>query len=310
MRIGIDMGGTKIEAIALAEDGAELVRRRRPTPCDDYPGTLAAIAGLVDEVETAIGARATVGVGLPGALSPATGLVKNANAVWVNGRPFGRDLEQALGRPVRVANDANCFTVSEATDGAAAGARLVFGVILGTGVGGGIAVDGRCHDGPNAVGGEWGHTPLPWPSSAELPGPACFCGRTGCLEQWLAGRGLVRAHREAGGEPAGAAEIAARAAAAEPAALQAFERYRDRLARALAVLIDVVDPDVIVLGGGLSNVEPLFEGLERRLGELVFGGECQTPIRRARHGDSSGVRGAAWLWPEGVAVASERGEHG
>lgn len=311
MRIGIDLGGTKIEAVALGDDGSELDRRRQPTPQGDYDRTCAAIRDLVVGIEAAVGRSGTVGIGFPGSPSPATGLIRNCNATWINGRPFACDLETVLERPVRIANDANCFTVSEATDGAAAGARMVFGIILGTGVGGGLAIDGRVHEGPNANAGEWGHVPLPWPQPQEILGPACFCGRRGCLETWLAGQGLTRAHSEAladgggrGYPPAASAapglapaEVSAQATACDPTAWRAFARYRSRLARALALMVNTLDPDVIVVGGGLSNVPALYDDLQPEMAPYVFGGECTTPIRKAAHGDASGVRGAAWLWP-------------
>jgi fructokinase len=297
MHIGVDMGGTKLEAVALDDAGRELLRRREPTPQGDYEATVRAIAGLVQGLESEAGKQGSVGVGFPGTISPQTGLAKNSNAVWVNGKPFDRDLSAALEREVRVANDANCFAVSEAIDGAAAGARVVFGVILGTGCGGGVAIEGRCHVGSNAVGGEWGHVPLPWTEADEKPGPPCYCGHRGCNEQWLAGRGLERAYDTATGEHRKAPEIVALADAGDGPAEAALSRYEDRLARALAALVTVLDPDVIVLGGGLSNVARLYERVPDLMAKWVFGRECATPIRRALHGDSSGVRGAAWLWP-------------
>lgn len=306
MRIGIDLGGTKIEGIALADDGRELARRRVPTPRHDYAATIAAIVALVDELERETGARGSVGVGMPGAISPASGLVKNANSTWLIGRPFDRDLAQALGREARCANDANCFALSEAVDGAGAGARVVFGVIVGTGTGGGIAVDGRVLTGPNAIAGEWGHMPLPWPRDDERPGPACYCGKHGCVETFLSGPGLALDYREAA--PAGpaaragetaeadAAEVARRAAAGEAAATAALERYEDRMARALAVVLNLLDPDVVVLGGGMSQVGRLYESVPRLWQAWAFSDRVATPLRPPRHGDSSGVRGAAWLW--------------
>jgi fructokinase len=258
MRIGLDLGGTKIEGIALDEDGTELGRRRVPTPRDDYEGTLHAMAGLVRELEAGAGRRATVGVGMPGALSPATGLVKNANSTWLIGRALDRDLSARLDRPVRFANDANCFALSEAVDGAAAGARVVFGVIVGTGTGGGVVVDRRAITGRNAIAGEWGHNPLPWPGADEWPGPACYCGKTGCVETFLSGPGLARDHREAGGDDVAAPEIVARAERGEERAGAALGRYERRMARALAVVLNVLDPDVVVLGGGLSRVARLY----------------------------------------------------
>ena len=296
VRVGVDFGGTKIEAIALGPSGAAAARRRVATP-RDYDASVAAVAALVADVERDAGARGTVGVGIPGTIVPATGLVKNANSTWLIGRPFGRDLEAALGRPVRLMNDANCFALSEATDGAAAGAGSVFGVILGTGVGGGIVLGGRVHVGANAIGGEWGHDPLPWPTPAELPGPACYCGRRGCLETWLSGPGLERDHAAVAGDRRSAPEIAAAAAAGDAAAAATLARHRDRLARGLAMVINVLDPDVVVLGGGLSNLPGLADDTERALPAYVFSDTVLTRVVPHRHGDSSGVRGAAWLWP-------------
>ncbi len=305
LRIGIDLGGTKIEALALGDEGRERARLRVPAPRHDYDGSLRAMAALVEQVERETGGRGTVGVGGPGAISAVTGRLKNANSVWLNGRAIDRDLAALLGRPVRYANDANCLAVSEATDGAAAGARVVLGVILGTGAGAGIAIDARPHEGPNRVAGEWGHNPLPWPAAEEWPGPACWCGRQGCLETWVSGTGLETDYRRAGGDEARADEIVIRAAG-EALAAACVEAYEDRLARGLAHVVNVLDPDVIVLGGGLSNVDRLYTSMPARLPRYVFGGECATPIRQARHGDSSGVRGAAWLWGRGVSPAAPR----
>ncbi len=296
MRIGVDLGGTKIEAIALADDGRELARKRVATPRHDYDATLGAIAAVVGALEAETGGRGSVGVGMPGTLSPASGLVKNANSTWLIGRPIDRDLERALGREVRCANDANCFALSEATDGAGAGARVVFGVILGTGVGGGIVVDGRALTGGNAIAGEWGHMPLPWPGDDERPGPACYCGKAGCVETFLSGPGLARDYGRHGGSGLEAAQIAERAAAGEADADAAIARYEDRLARALAVVLNVLDPDVVVLGGGISKLARLYENIPRRWQAWAFSDRVTTPLRPPRHGDSSGVRGAAWLW--------------
>jgi fructokinase len=296
MRIGIDLGGTKIEGIALDRDGRERGRRRVPTPRDRYAATLAAITTLVEGLERESREPARVGIGMPGALSPATGLVKNANSVWLNGRPLRQDLERLLHRPLRFANDANCFALSEARDGAGAGARTVFGVILGTGTGGGIVVDGRVLTGPNAVAGEWGHNPLPWPRPDERPGAACYCGRTGCVETFLSGPGLARDHRETAGETLDAAAIAARATEGDPACEATLQRYEERLARALAGVVNLLDPDVIVLGGGLSNLARLYDAVPKRWAAWVFSDRVDTPLHPPRHGDSSGVRGAAWLW--------------
>jgi fructokinase len=295
VRIGIDLGGTKIEAVALSHGGEEIARRRVTTP-REYEGSLGAIAELVQELESATGEAGTVGVGIPGTVVPQTGLVKNANSVWLNGRPLGRDLEQRLARPVRLMNDANCFALSEAADGAAAGAHVVFGVILGTGVGGGIVVGGQCLPGANLIAGEWGHNPLPWLTSDELPGPACYCGKRGCVETWLSGPAFERDHREHGGGTLSAPEIVR---GAEGAATLA--RYQDRLARALASLINVLDPDVVVLGGGMSNIAGLPEAVYALLPRYLFAAGASTDrvatrIVRAVHGDSSGVRGAARLW--------------
>lgn len=296
MRIGIDLGGTKIEAIALDDDGAERARHRVPTP-RNYATTLDAVAGLVARLESETGQRGSVGLGMPGAISPATGRVKNANTVWLNDRPFHRDLATRLNRPVRCVNDANCLAVSEATDGAAAGGRMVFAVILGTGCGGGVAVDGASHVGGNAVAGEWGHNPLPWPTDEERPGPECYCGKRGCLEVWLSGTGLAGDYRRATGQALDARAIVAEASAGSAVAEAALHRLEDRLARALATVVNLLDPNAIVLGGGLSNLDRLYESVPRHLSHYVFGGEARTPILKAKHGDSSGVRGAAWLWP-------------
>ena len=284
MRIGIDLGGTKIEGIALGDGGRELLRRRVPTPRDDYAGTVGAIAALVRAIEAETGRRGTVGVGIPGALSRLTGRVKNANSTWLIGQPLRGDLEAALGREVRLANDANCFALSEATDGAGRGARVVFGVILGTGVGGGIVVDGQVLVGPNAIAGEWGHNPLPLPAPEDLPLRPCYCGRAGCIETYLCGPALAR--------DGGAGDEAA------------IARYEARLARALAGVINLLDPDVIVLGGGVSNVARLYDTVPRLWGAHVFSDHVATRLAPPVHGDSSGVRGAAWLWD--TAPAGER----
>lgn len=300
VRIGVDLGGTKIEAVALDGSGAIVVRQRVSTPRGDYPATVAAITSLVRSVESVLGCQGTVGAGIPGVVSPHTGLVKNANSTWLIGHPLDRDLADALGRPVRVQNDANCFAVSEATDGAGAGAPVVFGVILGTGCGGGITVEGRPITGANAVAGEWGHNPLPWAEGgAELPGPACYCGKHGCLETYLSGPGLAADHLRATGETLTTAEIAARAEAGDAAADTTLRRFEDRLARGLVGVINILDPDVIVLGGGLSNLTRLYTSLPPLIDRYAFSDRITTPIRQARHGDSSGVRGAAWLWRPG-----------
>jgi fructokinase len=309
MRIGIDLGGTKIEAAALESDGTVVARRRVATPRGDYEATIGAIVGLVQQVEAEAGGSGSVGVGIPGALSSTTGLIKNASATWLLGRPLDRDLAAALKRPVRLMNDANCLALSEAADGAAAGRGVVFGVILGTGVGGGIVVAGRPLIGCNAIAGEWGHNPLPWPTPEERPGPACYCGKQGCIETFLSGPGLARDYREAGGDAITAQELAARAENGEPAALAALERYEDRLARALAGVINILDPDALVLGGGLSNLDRLYRNLPALLPRYVFSDHVATRVLKARHGDSSGVFGAARLWrpeelPGALAAAS------
>ena len=297
MRIGVDVGGTKIEAIAL--DGSrEVARMRLETPRNDYPATVDAIGRLVARLEAVAGRGASVGIGIPGALSPATGLVKNANAVWLNGKPLLRDTEHRLDREVRIANDANCFAVSEAADGAGAGADVVFGVIVGTGTGSGIVVRGQVLTGPNAVAGEWGHNPLPWPEDAEHPGPRCYCGRRGCIETFLSGPGLAADHARHTGWELAPQEIAAHAAAGDADAEATLARYEGRMARALASVINALDPDVIVLGGGISNLARLCANVPVRWARFVFSDAVTTRLAVARHGDSSGVRGAAWLWPE------------
>jgi fructokinase len=296
MRIGIDLGGTKIEIIALDPSGRVLHRERIATPRSDYPGTVRAMASLVAATEAATGQRGTVGVGMPGTISPATGLVKNANSVWLNGRPLHHDLEAALGRPARLANDANCFALSEATDGAAAGAEIVFGVIVGTGTGGGVVVNGHVCRGPNAIAGEWGHNALPWPADDERPGPSCYCGRHGCIETFLSGPGVARDHAAATGETIDAAAIAARASAGDAAARVTLDRYVSRMARSLASIINVLDPDVIVLGGGMSRVARLYDDVPAAWAPFVFSDRIATVLKPPVHGDASGVRGAAWLW--------------
>jgi fructokinase len=299
VRLGIDLGGTKIEIIALDGRGTERLRRRVPTPRGDYRATIAAIVDLVRDAERGLGNRGTVGIGTPGSMSRATGLLRGSNSVCLNGRPFKRDLEEALGREVRLTNDANCFALSEAQDGAAKGADVVFGAILGTGVGAGIVVRGRVLDGPNAIAGEWGHNPLPWPTDDERPGPSCFCGRTGCIETFVSGPGLERDYLRATAEPAKSREIVARAAIGDAACAAALSRYEERLARALAHVVNILDPDVIVLGGGMSNIDRLYARLPQLWGAWVFSDRVDTRLRRNLHGDSSGVRGAAWLWGEG-----------
>ena len=297
MQIGIDLGGTKIEAIALAAETVVAPRRRLAAP-RDYGGTLDAIARLVAELEAETGRTGTVGIGIPGVVSRATGRVKNANSVWLNGRPLQADVEARLGRPVRMANDANCFTLSEAIDGAGQGVETVFGVILGTGVGGGIAVGRRILDGPNQVAGEWGHNPLPWMTDEERgEAPPCYCGKTGCVETWLSGPGFERDAARLAGRARSAPEVVQAAEAGDPCAVQALRRYEDRLARGLASVINLLDPGVIVLGGGMSNLPGLPDAVAALLPRAVFSDAVLTRVVLNRHGDSSGVRGAAWLWP-------------
>ncbi|HKX07726.1 MAG TPA: ROK family protein [Stellaceae bacterium] len=296
IRIGIDLGGTKIEAAALDSEGVIRYRRRVATPAGDYPSTIRAVCELVAALERDLGASGTVGIGIPGALSPATGLVKNANSTCLIGRPFDRDLAAALGRPVRLANDADCFALSEAVDGAAAGAPTVFGVILGTGVGGGVVVRGRLLDGPNAIAGEWGHSPLPWPRDEELPGARCYCGKHGCVETFVSGPGMSRDHATATGEALSALEIAERAEAGYAPAEATLRRYEDRLARALATVINLIDPHVIVLGGGLGQIARVYRTVPALWGAYIFSDAVATRLVPPRYGDSSGVRGAAWLW--------------
>jgi fructokinase len=293
-RIGVDLGGTKIEIAVLGTGGTEVLRRRVSTP-PGYPQTVQAIADLVREAEAQLGVSAPVGIGIPGVISPATGLVKGANSIALNGHPFDADVSRALARQVRVENDANCFALSEATDGAGRGFGCVFGVILGTGCGGGIVMHGQVHRGPHRVAGEWGHTPLPWATIDEYPGNQCWCGRRGCLETYLAGPALARDCD--GPQARDASDLPARAAAGEPSAAAALARHVDRLARGLAVVVDILDPDAIVLGGGLSNLENLYTELPRLLPLYAFSDVIATPILRNVHGDSSGVRGAAALWP-------------
>jgi fructokinase len=295
MRIGIDLGGTKIEAIAI-DGSSELLRRRIAAPRGDYAATIAAVRDLVASIEREVGTKGTVGVGIPGAISRVSGLVKNANSTWLIGHAFDRDLEHALDRPVRVTNDANCFALSEATDGAAQGMQTVFGVILGTGTGGGLVVNGRVLEGRHRIAGEWGHNPLPWPQNGENPGPPCYCGRSGCIETFLSGAGLAATYASIAGRHAEAMDVAARAESGEAAAIQTLEIYEHRLARALASIINVLDPDAIVLGGGLSNIGRVYKRVPPLLKGFVFSDSADTPIVAARHGDSSGVRGAAWLW--------------
>ncbi|HDP89256.1 MAG TPA: ROK family protein [Thioalkalivibrio sp.] len=298
MRLGIDLGGTKIEIIALDESGEERLRERVETPQGDYAGTLEAVAGLVQRAEQRLGTTGTVGIGTPGAISPATGLLKNSNSTCLNGQPFHRDLETRLGREIRMMNDANCFALSEATDGAAADAEVVFGVIIGTGVGAGVVVRRHPLVGPNAIAGEWGHNPLPWPRDEERPGPACYCGKSGCVETFLSGPSMARDHEAVTGQTLDTRAIVERAAAGDAACDATLARYEDRLARGLAHVINVLDPDAIVLGGGMSNVERLYTHVPRLWGRYVFSDTVATRLLPPYFGDSSGVRGAAWLWNE------------
>jgi fructokinase len=300
MRIGIDLGGTKIEGIVLDKGGMERARHRIPTPATSYEEDVGAIVGLIGELEAKAGGRCSVGIAHPGAISPATGLIKNANSTRLNGRPLKADLERRLAREIRMQNDANCFAVSEASDGAAAGATIVFGVILGTGVGGGVVVDGRPLTGAQAVAGEWGHNPLPIPADSERPGPDCYCGRRGCIETWLSGPRFQRQFEEHTGRTLRATEIAEAALAGDKDAAAHMELYCDRLARALAGVINIVDPHVIVLGGGLSKMTPLYDRVPELWKRYVFSEpeHIATRLLPPKHGDSSGVRGAAWLWPE------------
>ncbi len=299
IRIGIDLGGTKIEGLALDGGGVELGRLRIATPQQDYAATVQAIAGVVREIERRIGfGDASVGVGIPGTVVHATGLVKNANSTWLNGQPLERDLGAALGRSVRCANDANCLAVSEATDGAAVGVEVVFGVILGTGCGGGVALRGGVHVGPNGVAGEWGHNPLPWMTAGEFPGPACYCGQRGCIETWVSGTGLANDHERVTGQPLSGPQIVTAAESGDAEAEASLVRLEDRIGRALASVVNLLDPNAIVLGGGLSQLDRLYANLPALIeGHLFGGGRLATPILKAKHGDASGVRGAAWLWP-------------
>ncbi|MEK7322949.1 MAG: ROK family protein [Pseudomonadota bacterium] len=299
LRCGIDLGGTKIEGIVLDEQGAVLARERVATPAGDYRATLNAISAIVAQLEHHAGECGAVGVGTPGALSRASGLLKNSNSVCLNGRPLDKDLSALLGRPLRIANDADCFVLSEAVDGAAAGAAVVFGVILGTGVGGGVVVHGRLLQGPNGIAGEWGHNPLPWPRDDERPGPACYCGKYGCIETWLSGPGLARDFAAVSGRLLSAEQIAQFAAEGDAACAAALARYEDRLARALASVINILDPEVIVLGGGLSKLKSLYQNVPAVWGRYVFSDRVDTRLVPAQHGDASGVRGAAWLWENG-----------
>ncbi len=297
IRIGIDLGGTKIEAIALDSNGDLLCRHRVATPQGDYHGTVAAIISLVRRIEEEYQLRGSVGMGIPGAMARDTGLVKNANSVCLIGQPLQRDIEEQLQREIRITNDANCFAVSESVDGAAAGAQVVFGVIVGTGCGGGIAINGQAITGLNAIAGEWGHNALPWPNRDESDGADCYCGHRGCIETWLSGPGFVRDYHDHGGDRSlNAADVVAVAERGDVVAESALQRYEDRMARSLASIINVLDPEIIVLGGGMSNVSRLYRNVPNLWERYVFTNRCSTPLVPPRHGDSSGVRGAAWLW--------------
>ncbi len=301
-RIGIDLGGTKIEAALFDRSNTDLFRKRINTPRNNYWATLEAIRDLVLQAEHDAGQKATVGVGMPGTISPHSGLVKNANSTWLNGKPLDRDLSRLLERPVRFANDANCFALSEAVDGAGKNAPVVFGVILGTGCGGGIVVNRKVLAGANAIGGEWGHTPLPSPTSDEIPGPACYCGRQGCLETWISGPAFEAQYKDATGTAVSAADITSLAIGGDVTARACFDLWLGRFARGLAGIINVLDPDMIVLGGGLSNISLIYRHIDAAVRPHVFSDACTTPIVQNKHGDSSGVRGAAWLWNEDGAA--------
>ena len=297
MRIGIDLGGTKIEGIALSDEGDELYRHRIPTPQGDYNGTLHSIDQLVQQIETTVDDRGSIGICTPGSLSPGTGLLRNSNSVCMNGEPVLSDLQKLLKREIRIANDANCFALSEATDGAAKNVDIVFGVIIGTGTGAGLVIDKQILLGANAIAGEWGHNPLPWPEDSELPGPECYCGKSGCIETWLSGPGLVRDHELYSNEFIDAETIDNRALFGDEEAIETLQRYENRLARSLAHIINVLDPDVIVLGGGMGNIKRLYKNVPEIWGRYVFSDKVVTQLLPPLHGDSSGVRGAAWLWP-------------
>lgn len=295
-RIGVDLGGTKIEIVALDDDGNTQVKRRVATPKDEYQGTINAIAQLVHEVESELGESCSVGIGMPGSFSPTTGNVRNANSTWLNNQPFDQDLQNHLQREIRFANDANCLALSEAIDGAGVGCQSVFAIILGTGVGGGLVFDCKVHHGLNGLGGEWGHNPLPWIEESDLPAKACYCGHRGCIETYLSGPGFSHDYYRHTGKHLTGEEIIAATDDGEPEAIDCFLRYQKRLARAIASMANIVDPDVFILGGGLSNITHLYDHLPTLVAQHIFGGEFKTPIRPAKHGDASGVRGAAWLW--------------
>ncbi|WP_047492893.1 ROK family protein [Terriglobus sp. TAA 43] len=298
MRIGVDLGGTKIEGRAFDNNGQELDRLRVPTPREDYDGTVATIIEVAKSLETRLGQQGTLGVGIPGSVVKSTGLVKNANSTWLNGRPLEKDLSKAWGREVRCANDANCLAVSEAVDGAGAGYNVVFGVILGTGCGGGVAIAGRVHNGPNGIGGEWGHNSLPMQREGEWPGPECYCGQRGCMETWVAGSGLERDFLAVTGKALRGPEIVKLSESGDAEAEAALARLEDRLARGLSNVCNLLDPDAIVFGGGLSQLDRLYTNVPQLIAQYTFGKGFETPLRKAVHGDASGVRGAAWLWPQ------------
>jgi fructokinase len=294
--IGIDWGGTKIEGVAMHEDGAELLRLREPTPRHDYAGCIKVIVGIIESLEQQTGQRGSIGIGIPGSLEPVSRLGKGASSTWLLGRPVEHDLVQAIGREIKVENDADCFAASEAVDGAGVGYNVVFAVILGSGAGAGIAVGGKAHHGPNNSGGEWGHNPLPFPTIAEIPGKPCYCGRHGCMETWVSGRAFEAQYTEHTGEELKASDILEKKRQGDRLCMMLWDRYIDRVARGLATVVNSLDPDVFVMGGGMSNVEELYEELPKALAKRTFSTVFHTPIRKAVHGDSSGVRGAAWLW--------------
>ncbi|MDH5190169.1 MAG: ROK family protein [Gammaproteobacteria bacterium] len=296
IRLGIDLGGTKIEIIALDEQGKEILRERTSTPQLDYPATLETIKNLIIESEKSLGTQGSIGIGMPGALSVATGLVKNSNSVALNGKPLKEDLEKSLGREIRVTNDANCFALSEATDGAGKNAPVVFGIIVGTGTGGGIVINRKVLVGPNAIAGEWGHNPLPWPQQDELPGRDCYCGKKGCIETFLSGPGMAADHLQVSGNKLTAPEIVQLAEQGDTACEQTLQRYEDRMARATASVINIIDPDAIILGGGMSNIKRLYHNVPELWKKYVFSDRVDTRLLPPVYGDSSGVRGAAWLW--------------
>ena len=296
MLIGIDWGGTKIEGVAMQENGVELLRLREPTPRHDYTGCIWVIKGIIDALEIQTGQRGSIGIGIPGSLEPVSRLGKGASSTWLLSRPVERDLFEAIQREIRVENDADCFAASEAVDGAGAGHNVVFAVILGSGVGAGIAVGGKAHHGPNNSGGEWGHNPLPFPNTTEMPGKPCYCGRHGCMETWVSGRAFEAQYTEHTGEERKARDIIEKKRQGDRLCALLWDRYIDRVARGLATVVNTLDPDVLVMGGGMSNVDELYEELPGALAKRTFSTVFHTPIRKAVHGDSSGVRGAAWLW--------------